>query len=91
MDESVLLVCAINNKEYGLFIKGTQYVDDMTPQNDVDLNGLVMKQVVTDKSGSPMLPAGEDGNVYDADTFEAINFRPILTCILNLKLNQMDK
>ncbi|KAI5433741.1 hypothetical protein KIW84_020851 [Lathyrus oleraceus] len=91
-DESVLLVCDVNNKEYGLFTKGTKSIKDMSPHNneDVDLSGLAMKQVIIDKLGNTLLPVGEDESICDADTFGAISLRPRLSCILKLNLNQMD-
>lgn len=77
---------------YGLFIKGIQFIDDMTPHNDEDFdpNGLSMKKVITNNLGNPMLHAGEDVSEYDIDTFGAISSRPRLSCILKLKLNQMN-
>lgn len=70
-DDRLLVVCAIDNKVYGLFIKVTQSIDDMAPLYDeyVDLSGLAKKEVVTDNSGNSMLPVGEDGNVCDANNF----------------------
>lgn len=90
-NESILLVCDINN-EYVLFTSGTQFVNDMSPRNneDVDLSGLDMKQVVTDKSGNPILPGGKDGSICDVNTFGDISLRPKMSCILKLKLNQVD-
>lgn len=70
-DESVPLDCDVNNKEYGLFTNDTQIVNDMSPHNreDVDITGIAMKQVVTDKSGNLLLPTREDGSICDVNTF----------------------
>lgn len=44
-DDILRVVCAIDGKVYGLFTKGTQSIDDMTPHKDkvYDLSGLVVK------------------------------------------------
>lgn len=82
----------------GLFTKRTQYIDDMTPHEDedFDLSGLDMKQVVTDKSGNTMLFAEEDESFCDAETLyhitrlRAIILIPRQSCILKLKFCQMN-
>lgn len=71
---------------------GTQSVNDMFPHNseDVDLSDLVMKKVYIDRPGNLLLPARENGSIFDVNTSLAIGLRPRLSCIMKLKLNQMD-
>lgn len=85
---SLCVVCVIDNKVCGLFTKGTQYIDDMTPHKDEvwDLSSLVMEQVITVFPGNTLLPTKEDMNVCDADTFETISLRRSLSYILKLNL-----
>lgn len=58
--------------------------------------GLDIEQVVTDKLGNTMLSAEEDVGFYDAEMFDhiahlgAIRLIPRLSCIMKLKLCQMD-
>lgn len=72
-----------------MFTKDTQSVYVITSHNDedVDLDVLVMKQVVSDKLVNPILPEGENEITCDVDTFGAISLIPRLSCILKLKLN----
>lgn len=101
-DEIIFLGCAINRKVYLLFIKGTQYIDDvhsdMNPLEDeyFDLIGLDIQQVIADKTGNIMLSTEEDGTLHDAETFAHISYlRAIklllkLSCILKFKIYHMD-
>lgn len=92
-DESLRVVCAIDNKVCGLFTKGTQSIYDMTPHKDevCDLSGLVIDKVVIVFLGNTLLPTKEDNSVCDVDKFGTISLRPILSCILKLKPIQMDE
>lgn len=71
---------------------------EMTSHEDEDFNliGINVKQVVADKIRNIMLSAEEDGNFYDAENFTpishlgAIRLIQILSCILKFKLYHMD-
>lgn len=74
-DESIFMGCVVNSRVYRLFTNGTQSIYDvinrMTPREDEDFDviGLDVEQVVANKLENVMLSAKEDESFYDARTF----------------------
>lgn len=83
-NERTILVCASNSNEYGVI---SQYINGMTPHNDVYLSGFDNEHFVS------MIFVEEDGSLYDAETFDHLEAISLITrplCILNPKHGQID-
>ncbi|KAL5070135.1 hypothetical protein RYX36_021022 [Vicia faba] len=86
-NESILMVCTTNSKEYRLILKITQPINNMTTNNDesFDLIGLV-------KSRTSILYADENVSLYDPIVhLGSIKLIILLSCIMIVKSSFLDR